>query len=97
MKDYREEYFRIREELNTTKDENNALKAELEDKDRTIAEMEAEREKQRELWEEHLTEVGNAIEEAAEARLAYEQALKAAEELRLEMQKIVRSLRKTIT
>ena len=93
----REEIQRLREKTNSLQDENTALKTALEDKDRKIAELEQSAEKRTELWERHLTETAEAIEEAAEAKLAFEQALARTDELRREMEQALRAVRKRLT
>ena len=93
----KEEIQRLREKTNSLQDENTALKTALEDKDRKIAELEQGAEKRTELWERHLTETAEAIEEAAEAKLAFEQALARTDELRREMEQALRAVRKRLT
>lgn len=93
----KDEIQRLREKTGSLQDENTALKAALDDKDKKIAELEADLERRSALWEKHLTEVAEAIEEAAEAKLGYEQARNAAEALRRELTAALRAIRKRLT
>lgn len=93
----KEEIQRLREKTGSLQDENTALKAALEDKDKTIAELEKAAEGRAALWEKHLTDVAEAIEAAAEARLGYEQAREATEELRRELTAALRAIKKRLT
>lgn len=92
----KEEIQRLREKTNSLQDENTALKTALEDRDRKIAELEKSMEQRRELWEKHLTETAEAIEEAAEAKLEFEQALAQTNVLRREMDQALRAVRKLL-
>lgn len=93
----KEEIQRLREKTNSLQDENTALKKVLQDKDTRIAELEKELDSRASQWEKHLTETAEAIEEAAEAKLAFEQAKQAADDLRRELKQILRSFRQTVT
>ena len=93
----KEEIQRLREKINSVQDENNALKKALEDKEQTIAALEQELDSMSDLWEKHLTETAEAIEEAAEAKLGYEQAKAAADNMCRELKQIIRSFRRTET
>lgn len=90
----KEELLRLREKLNSLQDENSALKQALSDKDRTIAEMEKKMAARNAVWEEHLTTVSEAIEEAAEARLGFEQAHEEVKALQKELKEALRAVRK---
>ena len=92
----KEEIQRLREKTNSLQDENMALKTALEDKDRKIAELDQSAETRTELWEKHLTDTAEAIEEAAEAKLAFEQALAQTNVLRREMDQALRAIRKLL-
>lgn len=92
----KEEIQRLREKTNSLQDENTALKTALEDRDRKIAELEKNMEQRTELWEKHLTETAEAIEEAAEAKLEFEQALAQTNVLRREMDQALRAIRKLL-
>lgn len=93
----KEEIERLREKLNSLQDENKALKTALEDREERIAALERELDSRAELWEKHLTDTAEAIEEAAEARLGYEQAKQAADNMCRELKQILRSFRRTET
>ena len=93
----KEENQRLREKLNSLQDENTALKKALADKEDRIAELEHEVDSRAEQWEKHLTETATAIEEAAEAKLAFEQAKAAVDEMRREYRLALRALRRSIT
>ena len=93
----KEEVQRLREKLSSLQDENTALKTALDDKDKKIAELEKAADERAELWGKHLTDVAEAIEEAAEARLGYEQAREATEELRRELTAALRAIKKRLT
>ena len=93
----KEDVQRLREKTGSLQDENTALKAALDDKDKKIAELEKAAEGRAELWEKHITEVAEAIEEAAEAKLGYEQARDAAEDLRRELSAALRIIKKQLT
>lgn len=93
----KEEIQRLREKANSLHDENKALKTALDDKDKKIAELENLAERRTELWEKHLTDTAEAIEAAAEAKLAFEQAFAETEELRRELKRALRLARKQLT
>lgn len=96
MQRLEESLQRIRERCNSLEQENKALKDALSDKDETIAQLERELDKREETWAQHITEVSEAIEEAAEAKLAYEQARDEVEVIRKDMRRFVNAMKKNI-
>lgn len=89
-----EEIMRMREKLNSLQDENSALKKALSDKEKELKETNAKYAAREAAWSEHLTNVSEAIEEAAEARLGYLQALEEVSALKKELTLALRSVRK---
>lgn len=96
MKDYKEEYFRVREELNSLKDENRALSDALKNKEEKIAEMISNQAVRDQEWQDHLTRTSEAIEEAAEAQLRYEQARADIKALQEEFGQLIKQLKKAL-
>ena len=96
MKDYKEAYFRVREELNSLRDENKALCDALKNKEEEIADMLSRQALIEQEWQEHLTRTAEAIEEAAEAQMRYEQAREEIMELHKEFEHIIKQLKKEL-
>lgn len=90
----KEELLRLREKINSLQDENSALEQALSDKDKVIEGLEKRIATKAAAWEEHLRSVSEAIEEAAEARLSFEQAHEEAAALQKELKEALRAVRK---
>ena len=93
------ETLRQREKIDSLQKENSALKEALADKERMIEELQSKWEDREAVWEKHLQDTAEAIEEAAEARLAYEAATEEVTALKKEyrrgMEQLVGMIKRT--
>lgn len=92
-----DELLRMREKLTSLNNENSALKAALVDKEKTITDLEEDRDKLLQQWNERVNELSEAIESASEAemiyRKAYDTAIALQKKYKVEMEKRMKLLK----
>lgn len=86
------EIQRQRDKIAELQDENSALKKALSDKDSCMSAIEAEREELYARWEKQLREHAQAIEEAYEAKMKYEESYRQIVEIKEKYEKDMSAL-----